>query len=87
VKIEWLNDEMTEAIVTVGWFRKRQARVRIEHNVYSADSWHHVTTGNGLSDAQRRVLNRTRESVFRDRAAAKEWQPVRSLPPARVVSK
>jgi hypothetical protein len=77
--IQWLNDELTEAIVTRGWlWWKRQAHVRRGSGIpltwrYASDR--HV--GGGLRHALERRRNRERGDT--------DWQPVRPLPKAKVV--
>lgn len=74
MKVEWLNAKCTEAIVTVGWVRRRQAHLYIEH---PGRIWEHKTTGRDVSawldwrmDAARaRELarrNKNRETLARE---------------------
>ncbi len=81
MKIEWLNDEYTRANITVGWFRKRQAEVFL---YCTGGHWYYVKYGhNGpwLSLVMQWTLDRAREKL---RSA---WQPVASMPVAKVVKR
>lgn len=83
MKIEWLNERMTEAIVTRG---KRWARVRSDH--WNGEDWQFVETGAFLGVWMSwRIYRRRRAALSaadRARRDGKEWQPVHSLPRAEV---
>lgn len=79
MKIEWLNEERTRALVTIGWFKKRQADVFL---YCEGGHWYYVKHGrNGpwLPFLMQLSLDRARKKL---RSA---WQPVASVPVARVV--
>jgi hypothetical protein len=102
MKIEWLNGDLTEAIVTRGWFRKRQAHVRLGRYEkmlsiglpLTVEGWVFATTGNhvgwwvswSLDDDRRMARERLKRGARRTQADS-EWVPVRSLPEARVVER
>jgi hypothetical protein len=78
MKIEWLNDDKTEARVTKGWFRKRSAIVYIEviggywrfrSNREQVGWWVDM----GLDDARKKAVQ------------ASPWIPVEPLPRARLL--
>lgn len=80
MKIEWLNPEMTEAVVTRGIFRKRQAQIRRVSTNYS-DTWVFMS---GRSFPYPRTVECHRDAELRLRDRDLDWQPVRSLPRAEV---
>lgn len=79
MKIEWLNAECTEAIVTRGWFRKVQAHV-IRDNAY----WTFAATKRRMPRRFDRELD---EAMERDRHARHEWVPVAALPSAHLLER
>ena len=89
MKIEWLNDDCTEAYVTRGvlWW-KRQAHVKREEN--GTYYWNFVTTGRSVPDSLREFLSERRWNAVSDK---REWVPVArrphwgALPPARIVER
>ena len=86
MKIEWLNDEMTEAIVTRGWlWLKRRAHVeRFEPEHTYDPRWRHVESKN-VDSSVSWECECERDYVIEQRRLDGDWQPVRSLPKARVV--
>ena len=83
MRIEWLNGEMTEALVIKGWFRKRQARLlRTE---YYGPVWKFAVSGNEAGGSLRRALESERRREERRREIDRDWQPVESLPSARLL--
>lgn len=89
MKIEWLNDEMTEAIVTRGalWWKK-QAHVKQERDAIGPSVWRFVLTGEIIGGELHRLLifDAVGIKLRADRERQeRNWQPVRALPPARVV--
>lgn len=91
MKIQWLDEACTEAIVTRGWFRKRQAHVKLfgellgrtwrflpSRNEVRQDSWLAICL-----DSERHA----RTATPRPPRRPSDWQPVRALPPARVVGR
>ena len=81
MKIEWLNDDCTEAYVTKGWFRKRRAHVYRDKDSYR---WTFVTSKRRVEQTfQGWISDRREKAMTTDR----EWQPVRALPPARLVER
>lgn len=88
MKIEWLNAEMTEAIVTRGWFWKRSAHVAI------GERWVTNTFGPGFEErcwvfkhtgryvgwwTDMRLdaaVEDQKVKAERERVADKEWVPV-----------
>lgn len=98
MKIEWLNDECTEAIVTRGWFRKRWAHVKRGNRLVSGDysdtyrdCWVFAATGRYVGWRTDSALDgdiaRRKAQRERDRIAGKEWVPVPALPAARLVER
>lgn len=92
--IHWLNDDCTCAHITVGWFRKRFAVVQRKmvdaytgYGSYKTPRWHHQTTDRDCGIFHRIEWARDKELRRREEEAKapKEWQPVRSLPHARLV--
>lgn len=96
--IQWLNSDMTEALVTRGWWRwKRQAHVVYlePHEVVGYPrlrGWYHVATQRACDHRLVQLIGKHsgREARKQHRALVAErergnWQPVRSLPKARVV--
>ncbi len=87
MRIHWLNDELTEAIVTRGiWWRKRQAHVK--HEAGTMYTWRYMPSVREVEVSVCRAIIRAAriKRKRRDRSAgAVDWQPVRSLPKARVV--
>jgi hypothetical protein len=77
--IEWLNSEMTEAIVTRGFWRKERAHVRYVGPYWH--SWEHVPSANSVRDHVAARLHNERVRITKER----DWQPVRPLPKAKVM--
>lgn len=84
MKIEWLNRERTEAIVTRGWWRrKRRAHVeRFEPEHSWEKRWRFVPSGNLAADIAYEVERQRALAIGRDKHDA-DWQPVCDLPVAR----
>lgn len=86
MKIEFLNPECTEAIVTRGWWRKRQAHV--ERGSYR---WQFVSTGRQVSAwvnaridaAFSREIRRRDDEVN----AGREWVDTAPFPKARLLER
>lgn len=74
---------MEEAILTIGWFRKRHARV-VRGN---SSRWTYVATGRKCLFHDKLEKARDREYFKRMRAkfTNQEWLPTSSLPEAKVV--
>jgi hypothetical protein len=91
MKIEWLNDEMTEARLIRGWFRKQHATVKLTPMRHvSGNYWAFAPSGDEVGDSIRRAIEHDKRcEEWRRKEAIKEsnWQPLRSLPSARVVTK
>jgi len=96
MKIEFIDEERTEAIITRGIFRKRQAHVKWAGiGVYEFGGTHYawvfattkrqvgLWTGLRLQMADSAIGRREEREARRGR----EWVPVNTLPPARVVDK
>lgn len=87
MKIEWLNAECTEAIVTRGWWRwKRQAHVKRD------GGWFFAVSGRYVSQSIIRALQKAHERAKRDEDRRKvdaDWTPVRRarLPEARLIDR
>ncbi len=97
MKITWLNDEMTEAVITRGWWRKKQASVvrskdskdEFRHDYEWKRHWFFVETGyligKGYSiKLEKARQRRTAEAEWKSRHG-KEWVPVVGLPRARLL--
>lgn len=79
MKIEWLNDEKTRALVTKGWFRKRCAEV-----YKASDAWWRFRAN------EERVSSfmGSRLDNERDRSRRIDpWRPVERMPTARLVER
>jgi hypothetical protein len=77
VKIEWLNEKMTEAIVTRGWWRWRTRA----HVIQASDGdWMFVKTSAWAWD-----INRDLKFARAEAIKSSPWEPIRKLPRAKVV--
>ncbi len=74
--VEWLNYDRTRAIVTVGWFRKRQATVYRDGPFWYFEK--KSALGMTVQFEHSRVLDSLRDEFD-------PWTPVGQLPQARVV--
>lgn len=84
MKIEFLNDELTEARATRGWFRKRVAYVRTSSTGY----WIFTSTGRDVGLWVREWIYSARNKAEAKRARAlrdEEWVAVEKLPEARLL--
>jgi hypothetical protein len=85
MKIEWLNDDYTEARITKGWFRKRQAHVRrITREEWAKQGsskwfWRFVPSGNDTG------LHEMMECCRAEALVSDDWQPLSTIPQAKVV--
>jgi hypothetical protein len=75
MKIEWLNEDFTAALVTLGWFKKRYAGFnRSDRDGMWRYSGTDVEVGWGPSGKRiRRALKRGRLKRLRAQIAAKYW--------------
>ena len=85
MKIEWLNDDCTEAYVIKGWFRKRRAHVRWQQiKPFDYCGWVYLPSERRVvGDVVVDTLNAQRERSRKEQ----DWQPIRALPPARLVER
>lgn len=87
MKITWLNPQLTEALVTRGWWRwKRQARVQSKSGAY--ERWVFAGTDVEVDWKVRRYLNDAVTQIYVERireAERSNWQPASSLPEAKAV--
>jgi hypothetical protein len=79
VNIVWLNDSLTEALVTRGWWRKRQARVYL---FTEGGTWRYRIDSSRVGFWLDESLDRAR--VKERKRRTRYWQPVLPLPKARV---
>jgi len=91
VKVIWLNDELTDAIVEVGWFTKHYARVRYDSYSY-AKHWRFKETNRWVGwfrQAQLRThAQRERQRRADAQAIGKEWvteAEIMSIPRAQLL--
>lgn len=82
MKIEWLNDDMTQCLVTKGWFKKRQALITRDKRT---EKWQHIDGEDYWDSWRGNPVEYTREELLKVRANAARWQPVTNLPKAKVV--
>lgn len=100
MKIEWKNEEMTEALITKGWFKKRSADVKLgtrtifhEEGDYSrrcfvfslTDRYVGFWANLALETAKASIEEQRKREKEWKRGVGQEWQASSSLPPARVV--
>jgi hypothetical protein len=95
MKIEWLNEDCTEAIVTRGWFRKRRAHIKRDDTwaCPTTSVWKFVNTGRWLSSGKGILIEddveRARAKKMKRRAIEidREWELVvkPTVPAMRVV--
>jgi hypothetical protein len=84
MRIDWLNDDLTEARVTRGfWWWKRVTILRGTH----PPVWSYPSGEQMLDGALILLLDRKRRRELLRRGFDRNWQPVRSLPSARVVKR
>lgn len=89
MKIEWLNADCTEAIVTRGWFRKSQARVRW-HASTEKSGWRYAANDEQCEDWLCAALYDADARERRIRTEARKrsaWQPVARFPKARLLER
>ena len=93
MKVEWLNDELTEAQLTKGWFRKLTARA-IRGSKWNKDTkkydatdyrWYypdgtHIKDGKWWCSMEKR-----RDAELQRRMLRGNWIPVAKLPKAVVL--
>lgn len=91
MKIQWLDDERTRAIVTRGWWRKRQAEVRRLTDKERADAYHSdrwvFASGDRASELNSWLESeRDAQRKLDEKRAVEErnWRPVAEIPEARV---
>lgn len=97
MRIEWLNDELTHARLTRGWWKKETTEVRWIRDIFLTHyntppaNWEFVGGVRCPYELERtldkaRTKERTRRRLQRQED---QWKPARSapLPTARVVSK
>lgn len=89
MKIEWLDSDMSEAIVTRGVFRKSQARVRWVAKPLSYDAdhkvWKYAVSGREVEYDIANSLDEARKQEQKRREHQLDWQPVTPMPQARQV--
>ena len=90
MRIEWLNDEMTEAVVTRGvWRWKRRALVKLQPRPKTYDQenavWAYAISGKDCEYDLVSSLDSCRKSTRKRRQHEQDWQPVSPMPRARVV--
>lgn len=94
MKIEWLNGDRSEAIITRGFFRKRCAHVKrsseqadkgcIAWWYAGSDTWVHNDLDDDLEVA-RRGAERAERAAKREAEQLRHWVKPAKLPTARVV--
>lgn len=88
MKIQWLNPDRTRAILTKGWFRKRWAEVYQSQTTFH---WYYTTTNQRVDDSLACGLWESRDGKREPRAVqprrVNPWQPVSTLPQARLVER
>jgi hypothetical protein len=82
VRIDWLNDEMTEARVTKGWLWWKRAALVKRLSEYI---WKFQSSNRDIDDGTRWKLNDARDEEMARRRDIEDWQPVKPLPPARML--
>jgi hypothetical protein len=85
VKIEWLNDELSEARLFRGvlWW-KRVAHIKRTNPLdYRSRRWRHHPSGNICGESE--YVDGMRDAEFARRSEMGDWQPIRPLPRARLV--
>lgn len=92
MKIEFLNADCTEAIVTRGWFAKRQAHVvRVSDIHNNCWAWRFVASERRVVDSDwslARELEHSRGAELIRRAEEKDWRPVTGqFPKARLLKR
>ena len=88
MKIEWLNDEMTEARVTRGWWRQEVAHVCYVVPKYESNYWTFVPSGDKVDQSLTTFICRSQVAEKDRRLEQKRganWQPVWAMPAAKVV--
>jgi hypothetical protein len=86
MKILWLDEHCTRAIVTRGWFRKRSAAVTREAND-AAHVWR-FASGREVYDSDwylSRELERHRIRELHNRAEQRDWIDTGRIPTARLL--
>jgi hypothetical protein len=81
MKIEWLNDRRTKALITRGWFRKRQAEVFL---YCEGGHWYYTELGGYRVGPHLSYWLQLRLDSARKNGRS-AWKPVSKLPSARVV--
>ena len=95
--VDFIDDSLTEAVVTRGWFRRSQAHIRKgEYEIYNpygpdhkVQRWLFVGTGRYVgwwtSWCVERAIVRVEAQRERDRICGREWVRIERLPEARQI--
>lgn len=86
MKVQWLNEGLTRAMVTTGWLKKRYAIVVCKSTQWQNDKseWR-FESGNSVDDNTWWYVGRSRRNTLEARRTNEDWKPVTKLPEARIV--
>lgn len=89
MKIEWLDDALTEACLTRGWWRKQYAIVKLTPMKHvSGNYWAFAPSGDEVPLDLARKIDRDRDFADWRRRSERfhaNWKPVEPLAVAKVV--
>lgn len=97
MKIRWLNEALTEAVITRGalWWKRAALVQLVTQKVqprYSGDAdfrsfWKYVVSGQEIGGELANDLQRDAQLERLRRAERQDWQPAGKLPKARLVER
>ena len=88
MKIDWMNDELTEARVTRGWWKWQQvALITRRADADAVKRYVRWAFASGRKFDHSELVEGERENELERRADAADWLPVSAMPAARVVKR